>query len=238
MAVKREVSSSFETQRQQTPVQMNSQKVKSPKGAPWALIIFFMFFFFPVGIVLMLSKLHKEKDNCIGNGKGTAAVGWVFFGLGIFYVLIGFTGGLETEDGASVVSGVIFMTALCCGGGYALVRHGNKYKKLGSAYMRYSAIIAGTPNGSVDLIASACQTPVNDVCEELQKMINLGFFPSCYIDLNKKIFVSPYLRENTPVVHSEDEKPKVVKCPNCGAVNTVRDGISQCEYCGTPLVKQ
>ena len=93
--------------------QKNAEKTK--QGASWVAITLLLIFFFYAGIPLMLNKLHKDKFNMVTNAKRTAAVGWIIFGLGIVYLLMGLTGGLATEDGTNVVGMVIVMVALCCG---------------------------------------------------------------------------------------------------------------------------
>lgn len=42
--------------------------------------------------------------------------------------------------------------------------------------------------------------------------------------------------ENTFDKYSEDGRLVLVKCPNCGASNKVREhSIGKCEYCGSPI---
>lgn len=210
-----------------------AKEQEAQEKTTWKSIIIFLIFFFPIGIALLLIKLHEEKDNCVSNGCWTAVVGCIFVLIGISCAWDVLKGLFTATDSNVTVSSIFILTGI----GYALVRQGTKYINLGIAYEQYCSIIPGIPNGSIELIASACQKPVDDVCKELQKMINKGFFPHCHIDPEQKLFFSPHMRGYTPVIQSVDKKPKVVTCPNCGAVNTVWEEISKCEYCKTPLTK-
>lgn len=215
-------------------------QVQRPKGASWGLIVFFLFVFFPVGIALMVSKVHKEKHNYVSNGNGITRVGWVVVGLGVLYIFSGLTGSLETENGDSVVGAVIMFSSICFCGGYALVRYGEKYKKLGEKYLRYSSIVANRTDRSLDNIAAAFPVTYEEVCKDLQQMIDAGFFPNCYIDFSGRNLIAPFDKvssggervANEPKLNAP-AKPKSIKCLNCGGINAA--GITECEYCGLPL---
>lgn len=243
MANRHEVLSSFERNAAQEPILRNRSTRRNDsgaqKGASWTVIIIFLFLFFPVGVALMLVKLHKEKDHCVSNGKGTAIVGWVFFAFGIIYTIEGLTGGLETRSGGSIAGGVLMMLILCCGGGIALVSHGGKYKKLGLAYAKYAAVIAESPDGSLDQIAASLPRTYDQTCSDLQELLNAGFFPGCYIDRNSRSFVSPAEKRGAAAenrtANQKSSAPAVIKCPNCGGINAVTDDRAECEYCGSPL---
>lgn len=142
--------------------QKNAEKTK--QGASWVAITLLLIFFFYAGIPLMLNKLHKDKFNMVTNAKRTAAVGWIIFGLGIVYLLMGLTGGLATEDGTNVVGMVIVMVALCCGGGYAIVRNAKKYKNLGLMYECYLPVVTASTTGSLDDISEAIGEIIRCYC--------------------------------------------------------------------------
>ena len=111
MSIKREAVSSFE-RKTETPYTQNrtsSNRVAGPpsgKGASWGIIVLLYIFFFPAGLVLMLMKLHKEKNNYMANGRVVAIVGWIFFILGIFYALMGFSGSLNVSNTGGTINGI------------------------------------------------------------------------------------------------------------------------------------
>ena len=147
-----------------------NQKNKLKQGTSWGVITFLLIFCFYIGIPLMLRKLHKDKENMIENARKTTIVGWIIFGLGCFYLLMGLTGELVVEDGSSVVGGVIMMLVLCCGGGYAIVKHAKKYKNLGMMYERYLTIVANLPTGSLCDIADAIGEEVEVTTQNIQRL--------------------------------------------------------------------
>lgn len=216
---------------------------KAPRGASWGIIVFLLFLFFPLGIGVMISKLHKEKDRYMENGKAVARVGWIGIFLGILYLLFWNLGDLQTTDGEPVLFDmIVFMFLFLSIGGFLLIIYGRKYKQRGLDYLRYSAIIANVYSDSLDDIAAAYPKPYEQVCKDLQGLFKDGFFAGCSLDLAQRRLVSPGKRRSdrpkTTVNRKEyatESKPKVVKCPNCSATNAVEGMIGECEYCGSPL---
>lgn len=223
---------------------------KKEKGDPWSVIILLLIFLFFIGIPLMLSKLHKDKENMLSNAKKTSIVGWIFFGLGCFYLLMSLTGNVVAEDGSSIIGGTIMMVVICCGGGYAIVRHAKKYKDMGLKYERYITVAASSPTGSLDDMAAAIGETFDDTSRNIQSLIDAGLLENSYIDQMQRCLVSPIvgstcqtrrMQSSTNVNTAQPAKaakPKVktVKCPNCGGVNNVTEGAGNiCEYCGSPL---
>lgn len=230
MAINQDVSGSDNDARGK--VKMNSHKI-----VPWLVIILLLFFFFPIGIVLMIIKLHKDSENFITNGNGTAIVGWVFLGLGVIYFFMG----LGVKDTDSNYITMLAVGVIFCVGGFALVHHGNKYKNIGLKFARYFPCIANSKDGSLYRIASSSGISYDTVHGDIQSMINLGLLPESYIDNISKCLVSPLIKKDSymgPLTYTEKPKKnleKVVKCPNCGGVNTITDEGSVCEFCGSPL---
>lgn len=228
--------------------QKNTTKTK--QGASWGTIIFLVIFFFFAGIPLMLHKLHKDKANMLTNAKRTMTVGWIIFGLGIVYLVLGLTGDLTYEDGTSAVGMIIVMVALCCGGGYAIVRNAKKYKNLGLMYERYLPVVSASATGSLDDISEAIGEVYDVTADNIQKLIYAGLFENSYIDKTRRSFVSPLVSSMprpqqgySAVEHGYVQtnrgsapKTKTVKCPNCGGVNTVTEGAENiCDFCDSPL---
>ena len=213
------------------------------KGASMSTIIVALFVFFPVGVFMMLSKLKKEKTRYFVNGKRTCNLGWFFIGLAVLYILLGLTGGLEASDGSDATDALIIVSLVCCAIGGAFILHGKKYMKKGKKFLKYVDIIGNSQNGSLDSIAAAYPCTYDEACSDLRVMLSIGMFPGCQMDLNRRIFVSPFL--NTAVnnnvnneVSSENytqPSEKTVMCPSCGAMNKVSSSTSECEYCGNIL---
>lgn len=179
------------------------------------------------------------------NAKRTTTVGWVIFAFGIIYLLMGLTGSLTTEDGSSAVGVIIMMVALCCGGGYAIVRNAKKYKNLGLMYERYPPVVSNFATGSLDDVAEAIGETYDMTADNIQKLIEAGLFENGYNDKTRRCLVPPLVSSmnrasNTVINHSYENvsvpQTKSIKCPKCGGINTVTEGAENiCDFCGSSL---
>lgn len=206
----------------------------------WGLIVAMLFVFFPVGIWMLVKKMTTEKFNYVKNGKSLSVLGWVLIGLAVIYLIMGVTGELKTDDGSSVV-GIIVMILIIFGGGGAFALYkANSYIKKGTKYNRYISVINSNNDMLIDNIAAAYPTTYEKAAEDLQAMIDDGYFMNAYIDLNQRKVVMPTKPVDNVAVNTNtagtDTQPRTVKCSNCGATNTLIAGsVNECEYCGTAL---
>lgn len=212
------------------------------KSFSWGTIILMFIFFFPVGIWMLVRKMNDEKHNYLKNGKSLKTFGWVLFGIGIFYLIMGLTGEFSTEEISSVVGMVIFTMILFCGGGFFMLYKGKQFINRGTKFSRYLAIINNRNDNSIDNIAAAYPTTYDNAVNEIQQMIDAQYILNSYIDLNKRELVmqnNNYATNNAIYNHPEKAvaaKPRTVKCADCGATNSIIVGQSEeCEYCGSPL---
>lgn len=213
------------------------------KSFSWGSIILLFVLFFPLGILMLVKKMSNEKYNYLKNGKALKTFGWILFWFGIFYLIMGLTGELKAEDGSSAVSSIIIMLILLCGGGLFMVFKGKQFVNSGEKFSRYVAIVNASNNTLIDNIAAAYPTTYDSASSDLQMMIDAGYFLNAYIDLNKRELVMPVIQSENYIVNNSlddnltiDAKPRTVKCPNCGAPNTIMPGAAdECEYCGSPL---
>ena len=88
----------------------------NPEAPPnsWSGIYLALFFFFPLGIWLSLSRLHRETDRYLSNGKRVAVIGWIFFGIGVIYYAI--FQGMLAEGYTDIESAVTFFGWIAIGG--------------------------------------------------------------------------------------------------------------------------
>lgn len=221
----------------------------SKKSHSWAFIALMLFLFFPVGIWFLCSKISAEKEEDLGKaGKWLQIFGWAIFGIGCFYLLACLAG----DAGSDARQALPVILILFHGCGLFCVILGDKYSRTDAKQERYAAIIRTGGETSIDKIAAAYPTDYETACKDLQQMLKKGYFHNAYIDLNQRELVlapSPAHQAvqsiQTAVVHSirtavvppeQKRDPKVIKCPNCGAANTVVPGtVSACEYCTSPL---
>lgn len=205
-------------------------------SASWGFIILMLFLFFPVGIWLLWKKLSGERYNSLKNGKHIRLLGWILFGLGVFYLLMGLAGGWETNEKTSILGGILVGLLFFCGGGILLVLWGRKLVKSGTKYERYLTIIRVQDNYSIDNIAAAYPVPYEQACADLQNMIEMGYFPHLTrVDFNRRELILPEALVSSDREETAERKSRALTCPNCGAPNVIESDNGECEYCGSPL---
>lgn len=211
------------------------------KSFSWGIIALMFFLFFPVGIWMLVKKMTDEKFNYIKNGKSLKILAWILIGFAVIYLIMGITGELETEDGASVIGGVIMMLVISGGGGAFALYKAHSYIKKGTKYNRYISIINSSNDTLIDNIAAAYPTSFEQAAKDLQSMLDDGYFMNAYVDLNRRELIMPPKAATVNVAVNQNTSPSYgqptsVKCKNCGATNTVVPGtVNECEYCGSPL---
>lgn len=118
---------------------------------------------------------------------------------------------------------------------------GNQYIKKGNKYNRYVSIINANNNTLIDNIATAYPTSFEQATEDIQSMLDDGYFMNSYIDLNRRELIMPQRSVSVNVTVNQnttrtETQPTSVKCKNCGATNMlVPSTVNECEYCGSPL---
>ena len=211
------------------------------KSFSWGIIALMFFLFFPIGIWMLVKKMTDEKFNYIKNGKSLKILAWILIGFAVMYLIMGITGELETEDGSSVVGGVIVMLMIFGGGGAFALYKAYSYIKKGTKYNRYVSIINSSNDTLIDNIAAAYPTSFEQAAKDLQSMLDDGYFMNAYVDLNRRELIMPPKATAVNVAVNQNTSPSYgqptsVKCKNCGATNTVVPGtVNECEYCGSPL---
>lgn len=192
----------------------------------WGLVIVLLFLFFPVGIPMLVVKVNSEKQRYCENARVMKILGWILAAMGLFYLVMGAAGSLETEMGKAIWPGILTALIFFGGGGALLIVSAARLMKRGIRYKRYPAIIASLEGGRIDQIAEKMQTAPDQVRIDLQQMIDFGLLSGVYLDLAKDELVLQGIKR----------QEISLTCPSCGAVNCVLEGKkSVCEYCRLPL---
>lgn len=225
-------------------------RADADKGTSWAMILLFFLLFFPVGIILMIAKLHKEKHLYTTNGKAVMAVGCLIISIGLIGWMTDYSNAQANQQELQV-GGTLAILFVFGGGGLALIQHGNKYRSWGVKHLRYVDLISSISIDTLYDIAAVYPKSYDEVRKDLQHLVYDGFFPGYYLDLQTRKFVAPNQkkaeteRKATKKPASQMAEPKeetptvvqVVKCPNCGATTMLKGSIGECEYCASPLQK-
>jgi hypothetical protein len=213
---------------------INTKKTSSP------VVILLLILFWPIGLYVLYKKVTGDKTSALKNSKTLNTVGWVFAAFSAIYLLMAISGGMPASD---ALSAFVFFGA----GGALMIYGSNRMKKNAAKLKKYISVVINNNQTSIDNIAAAIPTDYEQAKNDLQKMIDSGYFQGAYIDASNREIVLPK-RENSPSTNLSEnniqyenksmEQPrfKVVICKNCGANNTVAEGnLCECEYCGSPL---
>jgi len=196
------------------------------KSMSWGWLIFWLIIIWPVGIFFLFRKLTADKTAILKYSKIIAIVSYIIIFYGIISLIMTF------EDTSMLIGVVLFG-----GGGIWLLRISKKMKRKGQKYKKYIAIVINQSQTSIDYIASSIGESYEIAANDLQEMIDAGYFTNAYINEGSRIIV---LSQDTShsVNHSGNAQAqtKVVACSSCGANNTIIAGQTiECEYCGSPL---
>ncbi|UWP60788.1 hypothetical protein [Ruminococcus gauvreauii] len=205
------------------------------KSVSWLVVILLLIVFWPVGLYFLYKKISTDKAAAMKNSKVLSVIGWIFVAIGI----IGSMGSIsdKTVTAGDLAIGLVFFV----GGGILMLYSAKKVKMSGEKYKKYINIVINNQQTSIENIASAMSMNQKQVVKDLEAMIDRGYFSNAYIDHGNSEIVLPHNeRKNKDVVYAETSQTlqqEVVVCKNCGANNLVTVGtISECEYCGSPII--
>jgi predicted permease len=142
--------------------------------ASWIRVIFFIVFFLPLGIYLMLRKLHREVDSYETNGRRVAIVGRILCGLGLLMLLTDLTAdvGIENVEAVALSYSNSMLFLIVAIGGYQIERHGQKYAKKGKMNRELVTILNNNLERSVASITSFIEIAYDDIGKEIKRMID------------------------------------------------------------------
>ncbi len=202
----------------------------------WVVFAWFILFF-PVGIYFLHRRLTEDRTESLRNSKIVNVLGWILVSMGALYIILLFT---ADNDRESIISALIILGGIFIIPGLRVLYGAKKMKQKGMRYNRYYHIINGRIS-SIAEIARSAAVPPKIALTEIQDMIDCGFIPGAYIDLNRLEIILPGSRSNIRQVilnqaNQKEKRKKAINCPNCGANGVVTEGTAtECEYCGTPL---
>jgi hypothetical protein len=186
-------------------------------GVGWVAVAVMMVIFWPIGLFLLVRKLHKDKAATFNSGKPTAALGWILLVIGA----LGFLVSLSADGNPSVW----LMTVVFLAGGLILLHEGHKVQKNGRKYRLYISIVVNEGETKIGDIAAAAGVDEKIAERDLQEMLDKGYFNGHINHKNQElVLASTHDLENVQF--------EVVRCDNCGADNKIIKGRPRkCAYC-------
>ena len=199
--------------------------------APWWLIV--VAFFLPgigpmIGIALLFLRLNSDKKATFKDGKTVFTIAYIMMAVGVFLVASAFSGRFS-------VGQLIWGILLGAGGVWAF-RVAQGMKASGERYKKYIAVVVNQSETSIDLISSSVGVTYEQALQDLQKMINLGYFEGAYINEAAREIILAQAKVQPATAGGTPAPVKVTSCGSCGANNKVVQGqFGECEYRGSPL---
>lgn len=185
----------------------------------WPAIIVLLFLFWPVGLYLMYKRAQHDKQTALTAAKLLNLLGTILIVVGIVTLIAGV--------------GIFYLIA-----GIVLKKIAKKLRNSSENVKRYLTIVVNGNVRQLDAISAAVSKPYDTVKEDLQKMIDDGYFKNAFINESTREIV---LAQSQPASNAYESNNvsatsvRVVACPCCGANNTVSGNLGECEYCGSPL---
>lgn len=145
----------------------------------WIPVIIMLCIFWPVGLYMLYKKLKELSDEkrTVKRRKSVTTVGWLLLGLGAFQMIF--------RPFRSVLTMVFSLL-----GGAALLGVGKTMKDKESLYRKYVAVTAGRVYIDIGEVAAAIPTTFEKACQDLQNMIDEGYFGNfAYLDRQRLLLV-------------------------------------------------
>jgi len=196
----------------------------------WGFIIFMFIMAFPVAIVLTIKRTNLDNPQK-KPGMVLKATGWVFIGLGMFYI-IGALG-----DATSTLGNILSGAILFIGSGVIMVILSDRKKKNSDIYKKCLHLVIDQNIASIDNIAASIRTSYGTTRKYLQSMIDKGYFKDAYInDEAREIMLLHIDLEKIKKNSIPEQESIIVRCNGCGANNKViKKSVGECEFCGSHI---
>lgn len=201
------------------------------KQTSWGWIVFWCILFWPVGIYLLVRRLGSDRTAVLKN-SGTVRI------ISIVLVVLGVLSMFSAFSSSGTIGTFFYGVLLFVLPGVLLYRKSQSMKYEGEKFQKYIAIVINQGEKSIEKISLAVGVSKQEAQEDLQKMIDHGYFQNTYIDAAASEIILPD-RKNRDLVAYEQEKQKnyrAVTCQSCGAQGKIAEGQTRkCEYCGSLL---
>ncbi len=122
-----------------------------------------------------------------------------------------------------------------------LILKSRKTKTLVKNFKNYVQLLAADPENSLENLAGATNSSLDEVKKNLREMIKRKFFANAVIDERSNRLILRKANDMQQIIDNSKtaERPSqqtTVTCPGCGAIMAVEVGkVVPCDYCGTML---
>lgn len=211
----------------------------------WPIIILALYFFFPLGIYLIIKKsaLHRRNIFTVGQKTFASAVSLFIIG-GLLYLpqmvlkIAEFTDNKnDFTDLDKVISSDFYAKMLSIGNWFfilgfivLLIAFYQKYQA--EKYRNYLSLIVNKELENLDDIAQKMNLKKSTIIKDIKTLINRRYLPEIYdLDLEEnRVYDVPKDKRKK---EERAKNTRLVKCPNCHANNILVERIGKCEYCNS-----
>ncbi len=207
----------------------------------WPVILLGLVIFFPVGIFLMLRRAAVDPKAGILIGKLTGLVGIAAYGFAFLGAAVSFSEGITSAD----ITLIIFFVAV----GFLVRLIGKRIRTNAEKINQYVNLIVNENVRRLDHIASVTGRKYQVVKQDILNLIRRGQLKNAFLDEGLREVVLPQQRvivpegtvpsflpvEEVERAKAKEKTPRVVRCPYCGANNTIVGPAGECEYCGSAI---
>jgi hypothetical protein len=169
--------------------------------------------------------------------KLDSLVGWFLAGFGG----LGAAGLIaQIKEKGFNIGAFVFALVLAALGVWLILK-ARKTKDLVKNFKNYVQLLAGDPENSLENLAGATNSSVDEVKKNLREMIKRKFFANASIDEKNNRLVIRRSNDMQQIIANSEAAARpvqqtTVKCPGCGATMAVEVGkVVPCDYCGTML---
>ncbi len=217
---------------------MSNSETQQQYNMSWGMIVVWIFLFFPVAIYFSIRKRNaiKDIDYYIKECNG-------YMVLGAIMVVLSLPNLTDLGDDPKFWTTLAISLGMLIGG-LALLLYNFKSKSMYREYIQYIGVLKNDESGTISSIADAIGKTPQQALEDLEKMIKKDILADTYIDYSMRKIVGPIvgsrrksrLRSNLQATQRPVKiTARPIKCPNCGAQNTLTKVGQSCAYCDTLL---
>lgn len=232
----------------------NYNRNKEEIWCSWPIILLALYFFFPLGIYLIIrkSRLHRRNIFTIGRKTFSSAISLFIFATVMYLPIIIYKFAYflnnenpEIADLAEVVSSEFYSKVLIIANFFyiiglfvLIISIFQKHKA--KQYQKYISLIVNRDIENLDEIADKIQFNKSKVIKDIKTMINKQYLENYELNIEENriydVVKEKRIREDKRLLELEkakrkEEHSRVVQCPNCKADNQLIEKIGKCEYC-------
>lgn len=197
----------------------------SKRYPSWVMIGILLYVFFPVGIWLVVRKIHGEKHCYRQNGNALKILAVILFVIAGCCLFTGIVDVVAFQTDLMALGSLIPGLLLAGGGVWSLVK-GKQLTKLGERYEFYKLQFEQSGELELDPVAAELNITYEQLVSDLKEMIDVGYIDNAFIDFSARCLAQKVRRSSTYVVN----------CPRCGGISEIRKGENAvCTYCGSAL---